>query len=215
MPKLDDLQRVLDRRIVAILRAPSGELLADVAAALAAGGIDILEVTFTVPRAHRVLEEVADRLGDQILLGAGTVLDSETARIAMLSGARFIVTPTVNPDVLRFCRRYDLLAMPGALTPTEVLSAWEHGGDVVKVFPSDITGPKYLKALHGPLPQIRLMPTGGVNLQTAVEFLQCGACALGIGTSLVEPQAVARRDLKRIESLAGQYVELVRSFRAS
>jgi 2-dehydro-3-deoxyphosphogluconate aldolase/(4S)-4-hydroxy-2-oxoglutarate aldolase len=199
--------------VVAVLRAPNGEVLLDVAEALAAGGVDAVEVTFTVPGAHRVIEQVASRLGNKVLLGAGTVLDTETARIALLSGAEFIVAPTVNLDVIRLCRRYDKAVMPGALTPTEVLTAWEAGADVVKVFPSELTGPGYLKALHGPLPQVRLMPTGGVNLQTAADFLKAGACALGIGGSLVEPKAVAARDMARIESLARQYVEIVRKTR--
>lgn len=199
--------------VVAVLRAPSGEVLLDVAQALAAGGVEAVEVTFTVPGAHRVIEQVAHQLGDKVLLGAGTVLDTETARIALLAGAEFIVSPTVNLDVIRLCRRYDKAVLPGALTPTEVLAAWEAGADVVKVFPSELTGPGYLKALHGPLPQVRLMPTGGVNLQTAADFLKAGACALGIGGSLVEPKAVAARDMARIESLARQYVEIARKTR--
>ncbi len=208
-----NLERILRCGVVAIIRAPSGEVLSDVAAALAAGGVEAIEVTFTVPRAHKVLEEVADRLGDTVVLGAGTVLDPETARTAILAGAEFIVAPTVNPDVIRLCRRYDKLVFPGAFTPTEVVSAWEAGADIVKVFPSDFVGPGYLKALAGPLPQVRLMPIGGVNLQTAADFLRAGACALGIGGALVEPTAVANRDFARLESLARQYVELVRKTR--
>jgi 2-dehydro-3-deoxyphosphogluconate aldolase/(4S)-4-hydroxy-2-oxoglutarate aldolase len=215
MSKDPTLKRILDTGIVAVLRAPTGEALADVAEALLAGGVEAIEVTFTVPMAHRVLEHVAQQLGDRIVLGAGTVLDSETARIALLAGAEFIVAPTLNLDVIRLCRRYDKAVMPGALSPTEVLTAWEAGADVVKVFPSDITGPGYLKALRGPLPQVRLMPTGGVNLQTAADFLRAGACALGIGGALVEPKAIANRDLARIESLARQYVEIVRQARQS
>jgi 2-dehydro-3-deoxyphosphogluconate aldolase/(4S)-4-hydroxy-2-oxoglutarate aldolase len=211
--KQSNLARLLDGGIVAVLRAPSGDLLADVAQALAAGGVQAIEVTFTVPHATRVLEQVADRLGDRILLGAGTVLDPETARDALLAGAEFIVGPTVNRKVIRLCRRYGKLVIPGALTPTEVLTAWELGADVVKVFPSELTGPGYLKALSGPLPQVRLMPTGGVNLQTAADFLRAGACALGIGAALVEPKAVAAGDWTRIESLARQFVEIVRKTR--
>ena len=207
------LSRIVDSGVVAVLRAPSGEMLCDVTEALLAGGVEAIEVTFTVPGAHRVLEQVADRLGDKILLGAGTVLDPETARVALLAGAEFVVAPTVNLEVIRLCRRYDKAVMPGALTPTEVLTAWQSGADVVKVFPSDLTGPKYLKALHGPLPQVRLMPTGGVNLQTAADFLRAGACALGIGGSLVESKAVAAGDMARIKSLAQQYVEIVRKTR--
>ncbi len=209
MSKPDALSRIASSGIVAVIRATSGELLADVAEALASGGVDVMEVTFTVPKAHQVLEQVAQRLGNRILLGAGTVLDPETARTALLSGAEFIVSPTVNLEVIRLCRRYDKLVLPGALTPTEVLTAWEAGADIVKIFPSDLTGPRYLKVLAGPLPQVRMMPTGGVTLETAAEFLRCGAFALGIGSSLVDPQAVVTGDLKKIESLARQYVEIV------
>jgi 2-dehydro-3-deoxyphosphogluconate aldolase/(4S)-4-hydroxy-2-oxoglutarate aldolase len=214
MAKQNDLTRVLESGIVAIIRAPDGSQLVEVAEALVAGGVDCLEVTFTVPQAHRVLEQVASKLGNRVLLGAGTVLDTETCRIALLSGAEFIVSPAVNLGVIEMCRRYDKLIMPGALTPTEVVTAWQAGADIVKVFPSDITGPNYLKALHGPLPQIRLMPTGGVNLDTAATFLKAGACALGVGGSLVEAKAIANRDLARIESLAKQFVQIVRDTRA-
>lgn len=207
------LDRILRGGVVAVMRAPSGERLADVAEALHAGGVDAMEVTFTVPRAHNVLEQVANRLGDKILLGAGTVLDPETARTAILAGAEFIVAPTVNRDVIRLCRRYSKAVLPGAFTPTEVLTAWEAGADIVKVFPSDITGPSYLKLLHGPLPQVRLMPTGGVTLDTAADFLRAGACALGIGSALVGKTAVAKGDFGRIESLARQFVEVVQSTR--
>jgi len=213
MSKQEQLERIARCGVVAVMRAPSGEMLADVAEALLAGGVEAVEVTFTVPGAHRVIEQVADRLGDRVLLGAGTVLDPETARAALLAGAEFIVAPTVDTQVIELCRRYDKAVMPGALTPTEVLTAWQAGADVVKVFPSDLTGPKYLKALHGPLPQVRLMPTGGVNLDTAAEFLRCGAWALGIGGSLVEKDALARGDMARIESLARQYTQIVRDVR--
>ena len=213
MSKQSNLNRVLNGGVVAILRSPSGEMLGEVAQALLSGGVEVIEITFTVPRAHKVLEQVADRLGDKILLGAGTVLDAETARTALLAGAEFIVAPTVNREVIQLCRRYDKMVMPGALTPTEVLTAWEAGADIVKVFPSDFTGPGYLKALLGPLPQVRLMPTGGVNLKTAADFLRAGACALGIGGALADPKAIAARDFAKIESLARQYVEIVRAAR--
>jgi 2-dehydro-3-deoxyphosphogluconate aldolase/(4S)-4-hydroxy-2-oxoglutarate aldolase len=207
--KSSALDRVLDRVVVAIIRSQSPDLLVDVAEALLAGGVEVMEVTFTVPKATEVLEKVASKLGDRVLLGAGTVLDTETARVALLAGAQFIVSPAVNLEVIELCRRYSKLVMPGAFTPTEVVTAWQAGADIVKIFPSDVTGPKYLKALHGPLPHVRLMPTGGVNLDTAGEFLKAGACALGIGTSLVDPKLVAAGDLKKIESLARQYVEII------
>jgi 2-dehydro-3-deoxyphosphogluconate aldolase/(4S)-4-hydroxy-2-oxoglutarate aldolase len=215
MSGLKSLQRVLDHKIVAVIRADNGDLLVDVAESLLAGGVEVMEVTFTVPRAIRVLEKVADRIGSRILLGAGTVLDTETCRAALLAGAEFIVSPAVNIEVIELCKRYSKPVMPGALTPTEVVTAWQAGADIVKIFPSEITGPKYLKALHGPLPQVRLMPTGGVNLETAAEFLRCGACALGIGSSLVDPKVVAAGDLKKIESLARQYVQIVKDFSAA
>ncbi|MFN0019179.1 MAG: bifunctional 4-hydroxy-2-oxoglutarate aldolase/2-dehydro-3-deoxy-phosphogluconate aldolase [Pirellulaceae bacterium] len=215
MSGLKSLQRVLDHKIVAVIRADNGDLLVDVAESLLAGGVEVMEVTFTVPRAIRVLEKVADRVGSRILLGAGTVLDTETCRAALLAGAEFIVSPAVNVEVIELCKRYSKPVMPGGLTPTEVVTAWQAGADIVKIFPSEITGPKYLKALHGPLPHVRLMPTGGVNLETAAEFLRCGACALGIGSSLVDPKVVAAGDLKKIESLARQYVQIVKDFSAA
>jgi len=215
MPAAAPLDRVLSQGIVAIIRAPSGELLADVAEALVAGGVQVMEVTFTIPGALRVLETVASRLGDRILLGAGTVLDTETARAAILSGAEFIVSPSTNVDIIQLCKRYSKLVMPGAFTPTEVITAWQAGADVVKVFPSDVHGPKYLKALRGPFPQVRLMPTGGVTLETAADFLKAGARALGVGGSLVEPKALADRDLARIESLARKFVAAVQAGRGA
>ena len=213
MSKQADLKRVYNAGIVAVVRADSGELLADVSEALLAGGIDVIEITFTVPGAVRVLEQTADRIGDRILLGAGTILDSETARIAMLAGAEFIVSPSTNLGVIEICNRYDKAIMAGAFTPTEVITAWQAGADVIKVFPCDTVGPGYLKSLKGPFPQVEMMPTGGVTLETTADFLRNGAFAVGAGSALVEKDAVARGDLGRIESLARQYVSIVREFR--
>lgn len=179
------------------------------------GGIDVMEVTFTIPGAIRVLEQVSSRLGDRVLLGAGTVLDTETARAAILSGAEFIVSPSTNIEVIGVCKRYSKLSMPGAFTPTEVIAAWQAGADIVKIFPSDVHGPKYLKALRGPYPQVRMMPTGGVTLETAADFLKAGACALGVGGSLVEARALADRDLARIETMSRKFVDAVRQARES
>ncbi|MEO6807771.1 MAG: bifunctional 4-hydroxy-2-oxoglutarate aldolase/2-dehydro-3-deoxy-phosphogluconate aldolase, partial [Isosphaeraceae bacterium] len=177
------------------------------------GGVTAAEITFTVPDAIEIIRQVRRELGDAVVLGAGTVLDPETARAALLAGAEYIVAPTLNLDVIRLCRRYDKAVMPGAFTPTEVLSAWEAGADIVKVFPADVGGPTYLKSLHGPLPQIRLMPTGGVDLNTAEAFLKAGACCLGVGSSLVEPKAVAAGDFDRIRQLAAQFVAVVQRYR--
>ena len=207
------LKRVLDGGIVAVVRAESGESLVKVVRALADGGVTAAEITFTVPDAIDVIRQVRKEVGDAVVLGAGTVLDPETARVALLAGAEYIVSPTVNVEVIRLCRRYDKAIMPGALTPTEVLTAWEAGADIVKIFPADVGGPPYLKALRGPLPQVRVMPTGGVDLDTAEAFLKAGACCLGVGSSLVEPRAVASGDFARIRDLAGQFAAIVRRFR--
>ncbi len=213
MGKEAQLQRVLDCGIVAVVRSTDSQQLVDVVRALVDGGVSVAEITMTVPNALEVLAQVRQALGDRVLLGAGTVLDPETARAVLLAGAEYIVSPTVNLDVIRLCQRYDKLVMPGAFTPTEILAAWEAGADIVKVFPAEVVGPAYFKALRGPLPQIRLMPTGGVDLKTAGEFLKAGVCCLGIGSQLVEPAAVANRDFTRLRELASQYSAIVKQFR--
>jgi 2-dehydro-3-deoxyphosphogluconate aldolase/(4S)-4-hydroxy-2-oxoglutarate aldolase len=207
------LKRVVDGGIVAVVRSESGAALAQVVRALAEGGVVAAEVTFTVPDAIEVIRQVRREVGDSVVLGAGTVLDPETARAALLAGAEYIVAPTLNLEVIRLCRRYDKAVMPGAFTPTEVLTAWEAGADIVKVFPAEVGGPAYLKALRGPLPQVRLMPTGGVDLTTAEAFLKAGACCLGIGGALVDAKAIAGGDFARIRDLAAQYVAIVRRAR--
>ncbi len=209
----EQLQQVLDRGIVAIIRAPSGEQLVDVAQALLDGGIDVIEVTFTVPGILDIIQQLHRKLGDQILLGAGTVLDPESARAAILAGAEFLVTPTINEKVIRLGRRYGKLVMSGAFTPTEILTAWETGADIVKVFPADVGGPAYLKAIHGPLPQIRLLPTGGVNLDTLPKFIHAGACAVGLGSSLVTQADLKQGDLTQIRDRAAAYVEAIQTAR--
>src|SRR6516162_7192788 len=200
MSRTNHLQRVIDSGIVAVVRSPDSRQLVDVVGALADGGVTVVEITFSVPNALDVLKQVRQALGDRVLLGAGTILDAETGRAALLAGAEYLVSPTLNLDVIRLCRRYDKLVMPGAFTPTEILAAWEAGADIVKVFPAEVVGPAFFKAMRGPLPQIRLMPTGGVDLTTAAEFLKAGACCLGVGGQLVEPKAVAERNFDRIRS---------------
>jgi 2-dehydro-3-deoxyphosphogluconate aldolase/(4S)-4-hydroxy-2-oxoglutarate aldolase len=207
------LSRIFESGIVAVVRSETADPLVKVARALASGGVTAIEVTFTVPNAIDVIRQLRQELGDSIVLGAGTVLDPETARAAILAGAEFVVSPVLNHDVIRLSRRYDTAVMPGALTPTEVLSAWESGADIVKIFPADLGGPAYLKALHGPLPKVRLMPTGGVDLTTAESFLKSGACCLGVGSALVDPRAVSSADFPRIRELATQFADLVRRFR--
>jgi 2-dehydro-3-deoxyphosphogluconate aldolase/(4S)-4-hydroxy-2-oxoglutarate aldolase len=215
MSKESQLRQVLECGIVAVVRSPDSQQLVEVTRALADGGVAVVEITMTVPNALEVLRQVRQALGERVLLGAGTILDPETARAALLAGAEYLVAPTVNLEVIRLCQRYDKLVMPGAFTPTEILSAWEAGADVVKVFPADVVGPAFFKALRGPLPQVRLMPTGGVDLTTAADFLRAGACCLGVGGQLVEPRAVAEGNFDRIRDLARQYVAVVKEVRSS
>ena len=213
MSKETQLRQILDCGIVAVVRSPDSRQLVEAARALADGGVSVVEITMTVPGALDVVRRVREALGDRLLLGAGTVLDPETARAALLAGAEFLVAPTVNLDVIRLCQRYDKLVMPGAFTPTEILAAWEAGADVVKVFPAEVLGPAFFKAMRGPLPQVRIMPTGGVDLKTAPDFLRAGACCLGVGGQLVEPKAVAEGNFERIRDLARQYTAIVKQVR--
>lgn len=208
------LQQVMAGGIVAVVRAPKPDGLVETLQALADGGVTVAEVTFTVPFADEVIREAKKKLGGQILLGAGTVLDTETARAAFLAGAEFIVSPTVNVEVIRLCRRYDKLVMPGAFTPTEILAAWEAGADIVKVFPADVLGPTFFRAMRGPLPQVKLMPTGGVDLSTAADFLKAGAVCLGVGSQLVDPQLIAQQQYHEITHRAAEFVHIVQQFRA-
>jgi 2-dehydro-3-deoxyphosphogluconate aldolase/(4S)-4-hydroxy-2-oxoglutarate aldolase len=214
MSKESQLSQILDCGIVAVVRSPDSQQLVEAARALADGGVTAIEITMSVPNALEVLGQVRQALGDRILLGAGTVLDPETARAVLLAGAEYIVAPTLNLDVIRLCQRYDKLVMPGAFTPTEILTAWEAGADIVKVFPADAVGPAFFKAVRAPLPQVRLMPTGGVDLTTAASFLKAGACCLGVGGQLVEPKAIAERNFDRIRDLARQYVNIVKRVRS-
>lgn len=210
MSASETVARVLETKIVAVVRAPSPDVVMDICNALADGGVDVLEITFTVPDALDLIRQVRDTLGDRICLGAGTVLDPETCRAAILAGAEFVVSPTLNLDLIRLCKRYDKAVMPGAFTPTEILTAWEAGADIVKVFPADVGGPAYFKAIRGPLPQVRLMPTGGVNLDTAQAFLDAGAVALGAGSSLVPKDAVASGDMGRITEIAKKFIAIAK-----
>src|ERR1035437_2376306 len=181
MTKQSILSFIMDIGIVPVVRTDSAENAVKAVEAIYRGGIRAAEITMTVPGAIKALEKVADALGDKIVLGAGTVLDPETARACMLAGAQFFVTPALRLSTIEMAKRYSKVICPGALTPTEVLTAWEAGADVVKIFPcGNVGGPKYIKALKGPFPQIEMIPTGGVNLETAGEFLKAGACAVAV-----------------------------------
>ncbi len=200
--------------VVPIVRASSPEDAFRAAEAIVAGGVGIAEITFTVPNATRVMERVAERYADRVLLGAGTVLDPESCRAALLAGAEFIVTPALDVRVIEVARRYGKPCFPGALTPTEVLAAWQAGADMVKVFPcGPVGGPKYIRALKGPFPQIELVPTGGVNLETAADFIRAGAAAVAAGGELVDPKALREGRLDAISENARRFVEAVRRAR--
>ena len=207
--RTENLASIKAGGVVAVLRADSPDNLVQVAQAIGKGGIGAVEITMTTPGALGVIGECAKRLGGEFLLGAGTVLDPETARAAILAGAEYIVTPTLNPDVITLCRRYDKVVIPGALTPTEILTAWECGADIVKVFPATAVGPRYFKDIKGPLPQIDLIPTGGVDLDNAGDFIRAGACAVAVGSNLVDKTAVAEGEWHVLADTARQYVEAV------
>jgi len=201
---------MIDIGIVPVVRTATAEAAIKSIEAIYRGGIRAAEITMTVPGAIKALEKVADMFGDKIVLGAGTVLDPETARICMLAGAVFFVTPCLNVKTIEMARRYSRPIMPGALTPTEVLAAWEAGADIVKVFPcGNVGGPKYIKALKGPLPQVEMIPTGGVNLDTAGEFLKAGACAVAVGGELVDGQTIKEGKYEVFEERARQYLAVI------
>ena len=201
--------------IVPVVRTSSADAAVKAIEAMYAGGIRAAEITMTVPGAIKALEKVADQFGDKLMLGAGTVLDPETARICMLAGAEFFVTPALRLSTIEMAKRYSKVICPGALTPTEVLTAWEAGADVVKVFPcGNVGGAKYIKALKGPFPQIEMIPTGGVNLETAGDFLKAGACAVAVGGELVDAKSIKEGRYDVIEERARQYLAAVKKARA-
>jgi 2-dehydro-3-deoxyphosphogluconate aldolase/(4S)-4-hydroxy-2-oxoglutarate aldolase len=200
--------------VVAVVRLDDAAAGADVARALAAGGVKAIEVTMTVPNAVRLIADLSASLGDDILVGAGTVVDAGTAREVIAAGARFVVGPVFRPAVIDACHERDVPMMPGCFSPTEILAAWDAGADVIKVFPATALGPTFFKDIRGPLPHVKLMPTGGVTLANAGEWIRAGAVAIGAGTSLVDRQAVAERRFDAIRATAVQFVAAVRDARA-
>lgn len=198
-------QAILARRMVGIVRAATPDAALRTAEACIAGGITALEVAFTTPGTLDVISTLRARHGPEVLLGAGTVLDPETARLAILAGAQFIISPGVNVDTIRTCQRYQVLAMPGVMTPTEIVTALEAGADIIKIFPAEIFGPAYIKALRAPLPQAPLMPTGGVSVDNLADWFANGALAVGIGSSLSGPAAGG--DYAAVTARARAFVE--------
>jgi 2-dehydro-3-deoxyphosphogluconate aldolase/(4S)-4-hydroxy-2-oxoglutarate aldolase len=210
MTKETILSFIRDVGIVPVVRTTSAETAIRAIEAIYNGGIRAAEITMTVPGAVKALEKVADKFGDKIVLGAGTVLDPETARICMLAGAEFFVTPALRVATIEMARRYSKVICPGAMTPTEVLTAWEAGADIVKIFPAgNVGGAKYIKALKAPFPQIEMIPTGGVNLETAGEFLKAGACAVAVGGELVDAKLIKEGRFDQIEDRARQYLAVI------
>ena len=210
MTKQEILSSIIEIGIVPVVRAPSAETAVRAVQAIYEGGIRAAEITMTVPGALRALEKVADALGDKIVLGAGTVLDAETVRAAMLAGAEFFVSPGLKLATIEMARRYSKVSMPGALTPTEVLAAWDAGADIVKIFPcGNVGGPNYIKALKAPFPHIEMIPTGGVNLETAGEFLKAGACAVAVGAELVDAKSLKEGRYDVITERARQFLAVI------
>ncbi len=213
MEKAEILSALQEIGLVPVLRAESEDQALALATAIAAGGVTALEVTMTVPGAIRVMRRLAEERPD-ILIGAGTVLDAETARMCILEGAKFVVSPALNLKTIELCHRYGVPVLPGALTPTEIVTAWEAGADVVKIFPaSALGGAKYLKSVKAPLPQVQMIPTGGVSQATAAEFLEAGAFALGVGADLVDAKAIAEGRPESITENARKYLAIVHKFR--
>jgi 2-dehydro-3-deoxyphosphogluconate aldolase/(4S)-4-hydroxy-2-oxoglutarate aldolase len=207
------VRQIADGGVVAVIRLQDGLKLRAVVNALARGGITALEITMTVPRAIELIAEIAPSLPPGFLLGAGTVVDPDTARAAVKAGARYVVSPVFRPAVVEAAHAAGAAAMPGCFSPTEILAAWDAGADVVKVFPATALGPAYFKDLKGPMPQVRLMPTGGVSLENAAEWIRAGAVAVGVGGALVDPKLVAADDFAGITERARRFVERVRQAR--
>lgn len=199
--------------VVAVIRADSPDQLVDVCQALADGGVVSSEITMTTPGALDAIHKATSKLGDHCVIGVGSVLDAETARAAILAGAQYVVAPTLNLQVIEMAHRYGKPVIPGGLTPTEIMNAYQAGADIVKVFPANHFGPKYFKDLLAPMPQLRLTPTGGVDLDTAAQWIQAGAACLGVGSSLVKKDLIESKDWKGLTALAKKFVTIVKEAR--
>jgi 2-dehydro-3-deoxyphosphogluconate aldolase/(4S)-4-hydroxy-2-oxoglutarate aldolase len=214
MTRQDVLRKIAEVGLVPVVRAQSADEAMKVVDAIREGGVPVLEITMTVPGAIGVMELLARRFGADVVLGAGTVLDAETARACILAGARFVVSPALNLGTIEMCRRYAVAVIPGALTPTEVVAAWSAGADVVKIFPCGaVGGASYIKSLKAPLPQVEMIPTGGVSVKTAADFIRAGSMALGVGADLVDTAAIREGNARIVTEKAREYVRLVQEAR--
>jgi len=209
----EQISVIRDVGIVAIVRGTSSRSLVETAAALRDGGIKAIEVTLNTPGAVCMIEKLAQECGNNMLVGAGTVLDPETARTVILAGAKFVLAPSLNPLVSKMCNRYSVSYIPGVFTPTEIVAAWESGAQIVKIFPAGSVGPRYIRELRGPLSQIEMMPVGGVTLENAADFIRAGASALGIGSELIDRQAVDMGNFDLITKKARQFINAVKEGR--
>lgn len=205
------LGRILDRRAIAVIRMADSTKIIQVVEAILKGGVECVEITMTVPDAIRVIEDVAAAIGDQALIGSGTVLDGDTARRTIEAGAQFVVAPIFNPDVVKVVHEYDRVVIPGAFSPAEIIAAWDAGADVVKIFPATVLGPKYIKDLQGPLPHIRLCPTGGVTVNNAGDWIKAGAACVGIGSDLLDKQAIQNDRFDVLTAKAQRMVASIQS----
>ncbi|REA00902.1 2-dehydro-3-deoxyphosphogluconate aldolase [Haloferax sp. Atlit-6N] len=205
-------QRIVDPGIIAIVRGIDSAVAPDVVRAIAAGGVNAIEITANTPGAVDMIREVSNSVED-VAIGAGTVLDPETARAVQLAGAELVVTPTVNTDVIETCNRYDTPIATGVMTPTEALTATEAGADFCKLFPASAVGPKQISAINGPLPQVPLIPTGGVSTDNAAAFFEAGAVALGVGSSIVDGEAIAAGDFSMLTDAASEFVAIAEEYR--
>ncbi|MGD0975878.1 MAG: bifunctional 4-hydroxy-2-oxoglutarate aldolase/2-dehydro-3-deoxy-phosphogluconate aldolase [Candidatus Korobacteraceae bacterium] len=216
MTKAEITKKIVDIGVVPVVRASSAAQAIAAAEAVCAGGISVVEVTMTVPGAVEVIAQLVKTMSSAVLVGAGTVLNADSARRCLDAGAQFLVSPGFDLETVKFANGKGVLIIAGALTPTEVITAWNAGSDFVKIFPcGNVGGAKYIKALKGPLPQIPMIPTGGVNLNTAAEFIQAGSAALGIGGELILAAALKSGNMREITELAKQYVSIVREARAA
>ncbi len=204
------LQRMLDTGVVAVMRKTTPETIIPIAKALRDGGVTSLEITVETPKVLTLIEKVKDELGDEVMVGAGTVLDAETARAALMAGASFIFSPTVREETIEMTKRYGAVSVAGAFTPTEILTAYEKGVDMIKVFPASVVGPKFFKDIKGPLPHIPLMPTGGVDVDNTSDYIEAGAVAVGAGSTLVkQPDQITENYLTDLTNKAKEFVQAV------
>lgn len=209
MRKYEVLKRIEDVGVVAVIRAENSEAAKKIALACMAGGVDSIEITFTVPGAHKVIEALTEEFGDTLLVGAGTVLDSETARVAILAGAKYVVSPAFDLDTAKLCNRYQIPYLPGCMTLKEIITAMEAGADIIKVFPGSAFGPDFIKAIKGPLPQAQLMPTGGVSLDNVDQWIKNGCVAVGVGGNLTKGSSedmtkAAREFVDKVKEVRGK-----------